>query len=193
MTRAEFIRLARAGRLSLKRIHYYGRTKANILADIEAGKTIEGYELRALANRVYDDFRKVTAVSGSSFSLDGKSWLDIPQASLLSFSNNFIISYQPALTVLTTEEAATLNEWKKVESTEEYKQRAYADAVSDGSSTYWQEKSFFEKRKMQHLLGFEWNNGRKLNINECDRDNPFIVFDKNIKGAEVYSYEYKLD
>lgn len=192
MNRAELFRLAKAGRLSLKRISFYGITKEDLLAKQNNNEELTGWELRSLKSGAYDSFRKVTKVSGDAFNLES-SWLDLAQASLLTITDSTITQHKPGLRPLTPEERMVMDEWTSISSTPEFKQQSYYDAISDGSTTYWQERSFFKKKDMEHLLGLEFTRGCKLDVNSHDKEGGPFVFDKKIKGEVLFEYEYKAD
>ena len=191
MNRAELFRTAKAGRLELRRVHYYGRTLEKIQADLDAGLTLDGPDRRAFEGGSFTTFRRVTKVSGDAFCLGNISWLSIPQASLLNITDKYVSGFTPALTPLTPEEQNVMAEWDKIANTKDYKEQAERDIMTDGSSTYWHRKSFFEKKGMAHLLGFDYKSGRKLNIN-AEGDESNIVYDKSVKGSEEFCYEYRV-
>jgi len=75
-----------------------------------------------------------------------------------------------------------MEEWNKITSTKEYQTQATNDALTDGSSTYWQEKAFFENSGYAYLMGFEEQRGKIYNFNMKK------VRDNTIKGEKILQY-----
>lgn len=181
-TRADLFRdLKKGNKELLKTIHY--------------GKTVEELILQNKNNRFIKnmtEWRSVSKIQTNSISLDG-SWLDIPAASLVEYDGDTIKIYDVGYRHLTAEEQAVMEEWRKITQTERYKQDAYNDIMTDGSTTYYQDKRFFENSKYPYLNDCsDFKNGKKYtNVifleNNCRLEGDFIL-DKSIKGLLLMAY-----
>lgn len=136
--------------------------------------------------------RKVTGANTVGLFLDradgkGSSQLYLGPASLIEYTGESLKIFRPGYREPNPEEQETLDAWDEIANTTEFKKRAYVDAVSDGSSTFYQKKTFFENRKMEHLLGWgERRNGAKLDFNRIGQ--PDFISDNHIRGALSLHY-----
>ena len=93
------------------------------------------------------------------------------------------------LTALIDLEKATerkvMDEWNRISSTPEFKERGRVDALTDGSSTYYEKVAFFRKAGMEYLMGNERQRGLKY-------DSYLMkVQDDSIKGEVGMRYEIR--
>jgi hypothetical protein len=134
-------------------------------------------------------FRKVIDANTNSIKFltnEGKiSSLEINYASLVEYDTERLTIYNAGFRELNEEENNILKEWKKIADTKEYKERSENDMMSDGSSTYWQKKGFFDKRGFSYLTGGSSQNGLKFDT--CKN----MIQDKAIKGEIELQYELK--
>lgn len=120
----------------------------------------------------------VVKVETKSFKLlrgEKSSWLYMPYASLVYYDGEFLKVYAAGLRDLTPVEKKVMDGWAKISSTDEYKEAALRDAYSDGSSTYYKEKWYFEQSPCPYL--FDDNGSKKY-------DRSFgKVRDSKVKGV----------
>ena len=115
---------------------------------------------------------------------DGKkSELRISAASLVEYSDDSLTIYSPGKRELNSEEQAFMNKWKEIENTSEFQERSRIDALSDGSSTYWQKKHFFVDGGFEYLLGYEMKQGKKLDFSTG------LITDNKVKGDIELQYK----
>lgn len=114
-----------------------------------------------------------------------KSELRIERASLVDYDGETLIIYNGAERNLNEKEQHVMDEWNKIAQTEDYKKRAYYDALSDGSSTYYQKLAFFQKAGYEYLLGYEKQHGMKYEWSTGK------VYDESIKGDILIKYELR--
>ena len=82
-------------------------------------------------------------------------------------------------------ERKVMDGWNKIASTPEYQERGRVDALTDGSSTYWEKVSYFRKAGMEYLMGNERQRGLKY-------DSYLMkVQDDSIKGEVGMRYEIR--
>ena len=80
---------------------------------------------------------------------DGKeSWLGLECASLVEYTDNSLTIYNAGLRELTAEEQRIMDGWKEKSNTKEFRERQWADAMTDGSSTYWAEVAYYRKHNV---------------------------------------------
>ena len=116
--------------------------------------------------------------------LDGKkSECTIKCASLVEYTDEFLTIYSPGIRELNEEEQKIINEWKSITETEAYKKQSNIDALSDGSTTFYQEKRFFESRGFDYLRGFDEQKGKKYDFNTQK------IKDNAIKGEILLQYK----
>lgn len=97
-----------------------------------------------------------------------KSELSVPRASLVKYTGDYLITYYPSVRELSPEEERVVRGWEAIASTPEYQERARIDALTDGSSTYWQEKRYYAQSQFPYLFGTEEHNGCKRIIGGDD-------------------------
>jgi hypothetical protein len=115
---------------------------------------------------------------------DGKkSECRLPTAALVEYSAEALTIYYPALRELNEREKAIMAEWQTVTDTAKYQEAMRYDIMTDCSNTYWQKKSFFEKRGAAYRLGTDWGNGCKFDYRTGK------VFDKSIRGEIELQYK----
>lgn len=78
-----------------------------------------------------------------------------------------------------------MDEWNRISSTPEFQERGRVDALTDGSSTYWEKVAYFRKAGMEYLMGNERQRGLKY-------DSYLMkVQDDSIKGEVGMRYEIR--
>lgn len=135
------------------------------------------------------DYRQIVDANTKSIffmNSDGrKSELPIEKASLLEYTDDYIIIYNAGYRELNKQESAIFNEWKKKSSEKEFCARAEADALTGGTSTYWAEVAFYSKHNALYLMGSEKQGGLKYDWNLKK------IQDDKIKGTISMKYEIK--
>jgi len=113
-----------------------------------------------------------------------KSELRIDAAALIEYDGSSITLYNAGLRELNAEEKDAMDGWQKIADTEQYKQQAEIDALTDGSGTYWQERAYFEKSGYGYLFHsddaarhYDHNTGK--------------IRDKQVKGDKIIQYEIR--
>lgn len=191
MNRSELFRLGKSGKLSMKRISMYGITKKDLDDKIAKGVKLSSWEERSLKTGSYDNFRKVTKVSGNDLYLEGSAF-SIQPASLLDFVDNTIVQYYPGEREMNEEEKKVMDEWASISSTEDYKKQATIDIMTDSSTTYWRQKAFFQSKSMEHLF-LETVRGCRISNTSFAEDGYNLIIDNKVKGKVASVYEYKID
>lgn len=142
-------------------------------------------------NHNKDEVREVISIQSNGVWLKGekgRSFFEIPKAKCSSFDGETLKIYETGWRALTDEEKSVMEEWKKVADTEEFKRRAEVDILTDGSSTYWQEKAFYEDRGMAHL--FTHTATKYLDHNKYSGGEEFCVRDNQAEhGAQIAEYK----
>lgn len=113
------------------------------------------------------------------------SELQLPKASLIEYDGETLTVYSAGYRDLTPAEQKVMDEWKAYSSTPEFTARAEADALTDGSSTYWSEVAHFSKAGMEYLMGTKKERGMKYDWNRQQ------VQDENVKGEVSMRYEIR--
>lgn len=191
MNRSELFRLGKSGKLSMKRISMYGITKKDLDDKIAKGVKLSSWEERSLKTGSYDNFRKVTKVSGNDLYLEGSAF-SIQPASLLDFVDNTIVQYYPGEREMNEEEKKVMDEWASISSTEDYKKQATIDIMTDSSTTYWRQKAFFQSKSMEYLF-LETVRGCRISNTSFAEDGYNLIIDNKVKGKVASVYEYKID
>lgn len=111
-----------------------------------------------------------------------KSGLHIKKANLCEWNGETLTIYYAGARELNADEQRVFDEWKAIESTLEYQRQSEIDMLTDGSTTYYQQKRFFESKGYAYLLGFEYQKGKKYNWNTKK------VIDETIKGNIEMQY-----
>lgn len=107
-----------------------------------------------------------------------KSELRIDCASLTEYTDTHITLYRPALRDLTKEEQAIMDKWE-LQRDREQEER---DALTDGSTSYYQEKRFFIESGYEYLMGLQTIQGKKYDFATKK------VYDNKIKGEIDMQY-----
>jgi hypothetical protein len=132
-------------------------------------------------------FRKIidaNTVGITFLTNDGKkSTLDILSASLVAWDDNSLSVFNPGERELTQDELSVMNQWKEIENTPQHKQQAENDALTDGSTTFWQKRKFFTDKGYEYLhVG---NNKKAYNHNTNK------VKDSAVKGDIILKYQLR--
>lgn len=114
-----------------------------------------------------------------------KSELPLKKASLVEYHGDSLTVYNSGLRDLTEQEQRVMNGWKQIAGTDEYKERAKNDVYTDGSSTYYQEKLYFENAGFGYLMGCKEERGMRLDYATGK------VFDDKVKGSVSMRYEIR--
>ena len=138
-----------------------------------------------------DEVRTVSKVQSNGVWLKGSKetrFMEFPKSNHCEFDGKILKIYEAGYRALTEEEKQVIAEWNEIASTEEYQKRAEIDILTDGSSTYWQWRGFFERKDMLHLITNtpsktldqrKYRDGEEL----CVRDN------KAPHGNQIAQYE----
>ena len=114
-----------------------------------------------------------------------KSELPLKKASLVEYDGSTLTVFSAGLRDLTEQEKRVMDGWKRIASTDEYKERAINDAYTDGSSTYYQEKWYFENAGFGYLMGCKEERGMRRDFATGK------IFDDKVKGEVVMRYEIR--
>lgn len=165
-------------------------TLAQLKRDAKSGKLYgemtEQFGSTEIPERMRGQRKIVDANSvGITFlNADGKkSECGIDRATLVEYTGDSLTVFQPGYRDLDADEIRVMNGWKKITETEDYKRRAEVDILSDGSSTYWQQKGFFRDAGKEYLMGFEEQAGCKYDFNTGK------IRDKSIRGDAILKYK----
>lgn len=159
----------------------------------------EGYLAPRLAG-----WRKILGTNTNCLIFDThentKSYLEIPKKALVEVCNDKVTTapsmqagllriYAPGFRFPNEKEQKVLDEWERISSTDNFKKRVEADILTDGSSTYWQEKGFFSKHGMLYLAGFSSKKENQLSA-DYKRKNDGLpwIRDPKIRGELVMEY-----
>lgn len=113
---------------------------------------------------------------------DGRtSQLDLDYASLVEYDGEMLKVYSIGLRDLTDLEKSVMDGWKKITDTEEYKEQAYRDVMTDGSSTFYKDKYYFENSPCPYL--YLEQNGKKYDYSTGK------VYDPKVKGNCILKYK----
>lgn len=141
--------------------------------------------------------RKIVGANSNSLMFEdavvaGKtSMLELPKASLVEYSEDYLRIYKAGYREPNAVEQKVLDAWKAIEDTADYQKRAEIDALTDGSSTYWQEVSFFREHGMEYLMGHQKQRGLSLDFNRRNRGEKAFIRDESIRGE--IEMEYRLE
>lgn len=104
------------------------------------------------------------------------SWLYFPYASQVDYEDNIVSFYDIGMRKLTKEELNFIANApsKRPENAE----KVLADAFSDGSMMYWQDKAYYEQANKKYLWALH-----------TDKDGDYIVEDKKARGAFAFTYK----
>lgn len=166
---AQLKRDAKAGSLVCEMVEHYGKTGDEIPERLRGKRPVVG------ANTVVIFFQNA----------DGKKCeLRIERASLMDYDDDSITVYRPGLRIPTTEEKSVLEGWKKIEETKEFQEQAKTDFLTDGNSTYWQKKCFFEDKGFPWMAGW----GGMYEYGKAYEPNNGMVRDMNVLGEVTIKY-----
>jgi len=169
-TLAQLKRDAKSGKLTAKLVERFGKTDIN--------ENMSGW-------------RKIVGANSNSIQLltnDGrKAWLEIPCANLVEYTDNSLTVYAKGFRDLTADEQAFMNKWKSITDTDEYKKQSEIDMLSDGSTTFYQQKYFFIKGGYEYLLGFSNDKSKHYDYNTGK------IKDNKVKGEIELRYEIKMN
>jgi len=107
------------------------------------------------------------------------SFLEFPKASLLECDNKYIRIYEAGKRKLTQEEDIIKKGYEKIRS----KKQEEIDIMTDGSTSYWQEKGYYQKQNAEYLMGTITQKGMKYDYNTG------LVRDNKVKGELSLEYE----
>lgn len=113
---------------------------------------------------------------------EGTSRLEIRRSTLCKIEDGWLSIYQSGSRPLNEAETAKMAEWKKIENSADFQRRSMVDAMTDGSSTYWQQKRFFEGEFSYLFSGTK--NGKRLSYKG---DVP-VVYDESTPGDMILKY-----
>lgn len=113
---------------------------------------------------------------------EGTSRLEIRRSTLCKIEEGWLSIYQSGSRPLNKAETAKMEEWKKIENSADFQRRSMVDAMTDGSSTYWQQKRFFEGEFSYLFSGTK--NGKRLSY----KDNVPVIYDESTPGEMVLKY-----
>ena len=113
---------------------------------------------------------------------EGTSRLEIRRSTLCKIEEGWLSIYQSGSRPLNEAETAKMAEWKKIENSADFQTRSMVDAMTDGSSTYWQQKRFFEGEFSYLFSGTK--NGKRLS----HKDNVPVIYDESTPGEMVLKY-----
>lgn len=166
------------------------KTLSDLKSDAKQGKISGEMVLRCGLPNVPDKLKGIRRIVSSNsvgitfLNNDGhKSELRLPNAALTEYTGCELILYSPAERPYNEKELAVMAAWKKIEETPEFIEHSTIDALSDGSRTYWQQKSFFEKSVCPYLFGSEEIGGLRKGRGDT-------VIDTHMRGEP--NMEYKI-
>lgn len=112
-----------------------------------------------------------------------KSELDLKTASLVEYGENLLTIYEAGERELDESEKALLGRWEAITKTDDYIKQSELDMLTDGSTTYYKKKSFFDNAK--YMLGYDFHEGKKFNHNTSK------MIDRKIKGRMILQYRLR--
>ncbi len=165
---AQLKRDAKSGKIWMKCVEYYG----------DPNKVPEKMRM---PRRLVD----ANSVDIFFLSPDGdRSACSIRRAALVEYTDKGLTVFNYGERDLTPEEQKVMDEWNAIESSAEFKEQARIDALSDGSSTYWQKKWFFHDKKMPWLTGW----GDLMEYGKSYHYATGKVRDLNVRGEPILKY-----
>ena len=179
MSLAQLRRDARSGKMTLEMLVRLGEPAT----DESTPERLKGIRRVVGANTVAI---KLLTADGS-----GESELPIERSSLTEYDGETLSTFFPGKRALTSEEKRVLDEWKAIEDDPAYQERLERDCLTDGSSCYWQQKSFFEKAGMEHLFDYKKVRGMKLDRRAYFEGEEKCVFDDSVKGPLMMQYRVR--
>jgi len=167
---------------------------ANLKRDAKSGKLYGELVERFGETEIIDRLKGRRKVVGANtvgitfLNTDGKkSECRIDRAALMEYTGDMLIVFNPGLRELNNEESKVMQGWKEIEQTDEYKHRAEIDALSDGSSTYWQRVKYFRDAGKEYLMGHDEQGGCKYDFNTGK------IRDKSIRGDAILKYKMTME
>lgn len=162
------------------------QTLAQFKRELANGEII-GLELierkgEKIANPVVAPIKKVNSNSIILQRGDKESYLWYPPASLFEYNFDFIKIYEKGSRDLNKIEQDVLNAWAKIESQPDFQEQARVDMLTDGSTTYWRKKRFFEQSPAPYLF----SSSNKYNLRYDRTTNK--IYDPKIKGECILVY-----
>jgi hypothetical protein len=188
-TRKDFLNDCKRENARVKKLLDYGMTWDQVL-NTDPEKT------RGRTQRLYqhmNNYRKIDKVKTNEIVIEG-SYFTIPRASLMEYNGTILTTYSPGYRPLNDEEKRVMEEYRKMTSQEEYQRQSHYDMISDGSTTFYQEKRFFQEKGMEYLQGIEKNGRKRVTYYYTQNDNIIesdFIYDPDIKGQKIFQYEIK--
>lgn len=106
------------------------------------------------------------------------------RANLIEYTDEGLTVYSFGFRDLTAEEKKVMDEWKTIENSEEYQESCRRDVLSDGSSSYWRKKWFFNDRNMPWLFTYDGISKYGKEYDEAKGK----VKDLNVRGDVILRY-----
>ena len=170
-SRAQLFRDLKAKKISLELIERFG--------DTDFPERLKGVR----------EVGKVNTVGCQLINSSGEeSSLNIPRANLVDYSDDELIIYIPGHRELNDKEKEILDAWNVIASKDDYMQRANYDALTDGTSTYWQQKHFFEDRNALYLMQDD-GSGKRIDYNKTNEGDPKYLVDPAVRGERILVYK----
>ena len=165
----------------------------NTLADLKR-KLIKGQGVKLIRfktpfdinNKNLNKVRYVVKIQSNGIYLnedknaENGSYLEFPKASLLDVGEQGFRIFEEGKRDLTEEEKKILD--NEPSNRPENREIAEADAISDGSRTYWMDKRYYK----EHNAEWRWNKSRGLRLDHNDKR----MWDDNIRGELSLEYEF---
>ncbi|MBE5919692.1 MAG: hypothetical protein E7272_07580 [Pseudobutyrivibrio ruminis] len=122
---------------------------------------------------------------------DGQlSRMDIPRAALVEVDGNLLSIYNPGIRELNESEKKVWDEWMEIENSDEYQKQLEYDCLTDGSSTYWKKKHFFENKGYLYLMQGSQKGLRRVQ-GKPEAEGKILLYDENIRGELFLQYEMR--
>ena len=146
-------------------------------------------------NKNKDEWRSVEKAQSNGAWLkgeDGKRFFEYPKANACEYDGTTLKIYETGWRELNEEEKRVIAEWKEIANTEEYKKRAEIDILTDGSSTFWQERGFYERYNMLYLFTHDNKSSKYLDYNRYHNGEKLCVRDNQAPhGKQIAEYTIK--
>ena len=166
-TLADLKRDAKTNTLEAKLIFRFGNEEKDLPLKIQGFRPIIGL------NTVDIFFRNANGE---------RSALELPKASLIEYTEDRLTIFIGGFRDLNIKEQEAMQEWEQITKTKDFQERSYYDALTDGTSTFYQEKSFFINKNMEYLMGCSKIKGLKYDFNRKQ------IQDDSIKGEKILEY-----
>lgn len=112
------------------------------------------------------------------------SFLEFPVSTLMDITDTGFSIYNKGHREMTEEEKRVYDNKPRDPRQEEI------DAISDGSTMFFREKSYFYNAGMPHLLGYETGKPEKLDYNEKDASGYPLIWSNKVKGQKALEYKF---